>query len=92
MIQPHSVGALFAPLFAGALFPTVFGTLKKQIKGHSRISEEKMTKISVYVFLFGSFFYKREKYLLTFVFTVKFSMFFTMRSTTFKILKEISEL
>ena len=39
---------------------------KKQKKDHSRILEEKLTKMSNYIFLFGSFFDKGEKSLLIF--------------------------
>ena len=59
----YTLGALFCtPFLQGPFFRKVFGPPEKQKKGHLRISEAKVTKISDYVFLFGSFFYKREKY------------------------------
>ena len=54
-------GPFFHPFFAGALFCTVFAPPKKLKKGHSRISEEKMTKISDFVFfIWVIFLQKRE--------------------------------
>ena len=75
-------GPFLQPLFfARALFLHDFRRFLGAKKGHSRISEEKMTKISDFVFLFGSFFYKREKYLLIFVCTFKFSVFNKLNPT-----------
>ena len=51
----------------GPFFCTVFARPKKQ-KRHSQISEEKMTKISDYVFFsFGSLFLQKRKNLLIFL-------------------------
>ena len=44
-----------------------FCFLEKTKKGHSRMSEEKLTKCRIRFLLFGSFFDQGEKYLLIFV-------------------------
>ena len=67
------------PFFAGTLFCTVFARPKEQKKGHSRISDEKGQKIRIMSFLYGLFFYKREKYLLIFA----YSMFFNKQNPTY---------
>ena len=74
----NTVGASFSPLFAGP-FLHDFGSSDKEKKGHSRISEEKITKISDFVFLFGSFFYKRE-IVAYFCLYFKFAMFFIRKT------------
>ena len=50
--NPESSGTpFFAPFFARTLFCAVFAIPEKQKKGHSRISEHKMTKMSDFFYL-----------------------------------------
>ena len=63
------------PFFAGTPFLHGFSRPKKLKKGPSRISEQKMTEISNYVFFIWVILYRREKYLLIFDYSFKFSMF-----------------
>ena len=66
-MKDYSGVPFFARFFLKDPFLPGFFSSEKAKKGHLRISEEKMTNISDYVFLSGSFFNKRVKYLLIFL-------------------------
>ena len=67
-------GTVFPPFLQGPFFAR-FLVIREKQKRTLMDFRRKMTKISHFVFLFGSFFYKREKYLLVFVFIFQFSLF-----------------
>ena len=58
-ILKGTAGALFAPLFFAVFFARFLVLSNSKKKGHSQVSEEKMTKISDY-FFWVIFLQKRE--------------------------------
>ena len=82
------VGSFFAPFLPGRFFHD-FRPSEKTKKGHTRISEEKMTKISGYVFFIWFIFLEKREMFAYFVSNFKFSMFLISKTL---FLYEISEL